>query len=141
MTESAQQRAKKPVSACVSASGSASSPVCRINEKLANRLFAGFIFVQNCSVDLMMDLTPKSQTMGDCASAQLPPLFFCYCPSVVRILSRRFPLNNVCYYVACPACETTKEDYQSLTDKKRPAQSETLFCCAIALLIHQSANS
>ena len=72
MTESAQQRAKKPVSACVSASGGASSPVCRINEKLANTSFAGFIFVQNCSVDLMMDLTDKSQTMGDRTSAQFP---------------------------------------------------------------------
>jgi len=54
------------------ASGSASSPVCRINEKLANTLFAGFVFVQNCSVDLMMDLTDKSQTTGDRTSAQFP---------------------------------------------------------------------
>ena len=60
--------------------GRCSSPVCRINEKLANRLFAGFIFVQNCSVDLMMDLIDKNQATGGCASAQFPIVLLGCCP-------------------------------------------------------------
>ena len=62
MTESAQQRAKKPVSACVSASGSASSPVCRINEKLANTAFASFVFCKKCVLVFVWSLFLPNDT-------------------------------------------------------------------------------
>ena len=91
--------------AWVLASGSASSPVCRINEELANRLFAGPFFARKSGLPLILTLIdvygsakPIPALFAGCIMISLADLlcFKARKKPFYRVYSRLLTISKIC---------------------------------------------